>query len=327
MRQAEDGLAMLDKSLAMLATASQGSAERRGHRAGSSVCGGAHLSGGATVMHRHEQGMRLLAQVQGHPTGYRCADDFCASACGKPPNNMGWAYERGLMSPQNGPVLRLAGVHKHYQLGAHRIDALRGVDLDVQAGELLALTGPSGSGKSTLLNLCGLIDTPDAGDIELNGQPVNALDETARTLLRRDALGFVFPELQSDSGDDRGRERRLPAVSGRMCPAERRQRGWRRNWRPWAWPEHAHHRLDALSGGQRQRVAIARALIKAPQPGDCRRTHRQPPFAHRRASAGADARTRPRRRRRLCHRHHDNRLTARCDRVVNLLDGRIHAPC
>ena len=72
------------------------------------------------------------------------------------------------------------------------IPALQGVDLSVQRGELLALTGPSGSGKSTILNLAGLIDTPDSGDILLDGQPVNALNEVQRTLLRRDAMGFVF---------------------------------------------------------------------------------------------------------------------------------------
>ncbi|HNQ10002.1 MAG TPA: ATP-binding cassette domain-containing protein, partial [Giesbergeria sp.] len=90
------------------------------------------------------------------------------------------------------PVVRLRGVRKTYRLGAHVIPALQGVDLEVRRGELLALTGPSGSGKSTILNLCGLIDTPDEGDIVLSGTPVQGLDEVARTLLRRDALGFVF---------------------------------------------------------------------------------------------------------------------------------------
>ncbi|HEX5783690.1 MAG TPA: ATP-binding cassette domain-containing protein, partial [Burkholderiaceae bacterium] len=90
------------------------------------------------------------------------------------------------------PVIELRGVRKTYRLGEHVIPALQGVDLAVQPGELLALTGPSGSGKSTILNLCGLIDSPDAGDIVLGGQSVVGLDETRRTLLRRDALGFVF---------------------------------------------------------------------------------------------------------------------------------------
>ena len=93
-------------------------------------------------------------------------------------------------APQN--VVSLRGVTKTYRLGQHVIAALQGVDLCVQRGELLALTGPSGSGKNTILNLCGLIDTPDAGEIDLNGHPIAGLDEKQRTLLRRDAIGFVF---------------------------------------------------------------------------------------------------------------------------------------
>src|SRR5436190_20694877 len=89
-------------------------------------------------------------------------------------------------------VISLRGVHKTYRLGQHVIPALRGVDLSVERGELLALTGPSGSGKSTILNLAGLIDTPDQGEIVFGGRSVAGLGETERTLLRRDALGFVF---------------------------------------------------------------------------------------------------------------------------------------
>jgi putative ABC transport system ATP-binding protein len=70
----------------------------------------------------------------------------------------------------------LRAIHKTYRMGAHVIEALQGVDLSVERGELLALTGPSGSGKSTLLNLCGLIDTPDSGEIELDAQPIRGLE-------------------------------------------------------------------------------------------------------------------------------------------------------
>ena len=232
-----------------------------------------------------------------------------------------------LMSPQNGPVLRLAGVHKHYQLGAHRIDALRGVDLDVQAGELLALTGPSGSGKSTLLNLCGLIDTPDAGDIELNGQPVNALDETARTLLRRDALGFVFQNFNLIPVMTVAENVDYPLFLADVPPAERRARV-AAQLAVVGLAEHAHHRPDALSGGQRQRVAIARALIKRPslviadEPTASLDSHTaEQVLALMRERGRAEGAA-------FVIATHDNRLTARCDRVVNLLDGRIQcAPC
>ena len=93
---------------------------------------------------------------------------------------------------KNHAVVAMQGVFKTYRLGLHVVPALQGVDLTVQRGELLALTGPSGSGKSTILNLCGLIDTQDSGDISLGGQNIRGLDENQRTLLRRDALGFVF---------------------------------------------------------------------------------------------------------------------------------------
>ena len=89
-------------------------------------------------------------------------------------------------------VVELRSVHKTYRLGKHVIHALQGVDLTVQRGEVVALTGPSGSGKSTILNLCGLIDSADSGAVLLEGRAVAGLDETERTLLRRDALGFVF---------------------------------------------------------------------------------------------------------------------------------------
>lgn len=131
------------------------------------------------------------------------------------------------------PVVCLHGVRKTYRLGAHVIPALQGVDLLVQRGELLALTGPSGSGKSTLLNLCGLIDTPDAGEIMLGGTAVQGLDEKARTLLRRDALGFVFQSFNlvpvmtvAENVDTR--------CSWPVCPLPSGAIAWRSSLPPWA---------------------------------------------------------------------------------------------
>ena len=169
----------------------------------------------------------------------------------------------------NTAVVELRGVHKTYRLGQHVIPALQGVDLVVQRGELLALTGPSGSGKSTILNLCGLIDTPDSGEIVLDGQAVSALAEIPRTLLRRELLGFVFQSFNLVPVMTVAENVDYPLFIAGVPAAERRERV-AAQLAAVGLLEHAQHRPDALSGGQRQRVAIARALIKRLElPSDC----------------------------------------------------------
>jgi putative ABC transport system ATP-binding protein len=219
-------------------------------------------------------------------------------------------------------VIELHQVFKTYHLGEHVIPALQGVDLSVQHGELLALTGPSGSGKSTILNLCGLIDTPDSGDIVLGGQPVNGLNEVQRTLLRRDALGFVFQSFNLvpvmtvyDNVD-------YPLFIAGVPEPERHQRV-NAQLQAVGLLEHAHHLPDALSGGQRQRVAIARALVKRPrlviadEPTASLDSHTADQvldLMRERGHAEGAA---------FVMATHDNRLSSRCDRVLALLDGRL----
>jgi putative ABC transport system ATP-binding protein len=218
--------------------------------------------------------------------------------------------------------MSLRGIHKTYRLGPHVVSALQGVDLDVRAGEMLALVGPSGSGKSTLLNLCGLIDRPDAGHIELRGTAVHALDEARSTLLRRDALGFIFQGFNLVPVITAAENVELPLFLAGVGAAERRRRV-AEVLAQVGLSEHAAHRPDALSGGQRQRVAIARALVKRPalviadEPTASLDSH------------SADKVLELMRER--CHAQgaafviatHDARLTRRCDRVVRLFDGRI----
>lgn len=220
------------------------------------------------------------------------------------------------------PVVKLRGVHKTYRLGAHVIRALQGVDLTVERGELLALTGPSGSGKSTILNLAGLIDTPDSGDILLNGQKVNDLDEEARTLLRRDSLGFVFQSFNLVPVMTVAENVDYPLFIAGVAPAERKARV-AAQLEAVGLQDHAHHRPDALSGGQRQRVAIARALVKRP-----RLVIADEPTASLDSHTADQVLDLMRER---CHAEgaafviatHDSRLTSRCDRIVALLDGRL----
>lgn len=220
------------------------------------------------------------------------------------------------------PVVCLHGVRKTYRLGAHVIPALQGVDLVVQRGELLALTGPSGSGKSTLLNLCGLIDTPDAGEIVLGGTAVQGLDEQARTLLRRDALGFVFQSFNLVPVMTVAENVDYPLFLAGVPAAERRDRV-AQQLAAVGLQAHAHHRPDALSGGQRQRVAIARALVKRPrlviadEPTASLDSHTADQVLDlMRARGQAEGAA-------FLIATHDSRLTRRCDRVVALLDGRI----
>jgi putative ABC transport system ATP-binding protein len=219
-------------------------------------------------------------------------------------------------------VIELRGVHKTYRLGQHVIPALQGVDLCVQRGELLALTGPSGSGKSTILNLCGLIDTPDSGEIVLDGASIDGLNETRRTLMRRDALGFVFQSFNLVPVMTVAENVDYPLFIAGVPAAERRDRV-AAQLAAVGLLEHAQHRPDALSGGQRQRVAIARALIKRP-----RLVIADEPTASLDSHTADQVLDLMRER---CHAEgaafviatHDSRLTGRCDRVLALLDGRL----
>ena len=219
-------------------------------------------------------------------------------------------------------VMALHQVHKTYHLGAHVVSALQGVDLSVQRGELLALTGPSGSGKSTILNLCGLIDTPDSGDILFGGNSVGSLNEDQRTLLRRDALGFVFQNFNLVPVMTVAENVDYPLFLTGVPAAERRERV-AAQLRAVGLQDHAQHRPDALSGGQRQRVAIARALVKRPrlviadEPTASLDSHTADQVldlmrecGHAEGAAFLIA-------------THDSRLTQRCDRIVALMDGRL----
>jgi len=220
------------------------------------------------------------------------------------------------------PVVELRGVRKTYRLGQHVIPALQGIDLEVRRGELLALTGPSGSGKSTILNLCGLIDTPDSGEILFAGQSVNGLDEIRRTLLRRDALGFVFQNFNLVPVMTVAENVDYPLFIAGVPAAERRERVAAQLFAV-GLHEHAGHRPDALSGGQRQRVAIARALVKRPrlviadEPTASLDSHTADQVLDLMRECGqAEGAA-------FVIATHDSRLTQRCDRVLSLLDGRL----
>ncbi|WP_207062256.1 ABC transporter ATP-binding protein [Motiliproteus sp. SC1-56] len=161
-------------------------------------------------------------------------------------------------------MIRLDAVEKRYQLGARPFTALQPTDLEVSAGEYLAITGPSGSGKSTLLNLIGLLDRPDAGQYCLDGQATENLQEEARAALRRRYIGFVFQAFHLVARLSAFENVELPLMLAGVPRRERRPRIEAVLARI-GLSEVAEHRPGQLSGGQNQRVAIARAIVMNPR--------------------------------------------------------------
>jgi len=160
-------------------------------------------------------------------------------------------------------LLELRAVRKVYQMGEEVFPALKGVDLQVEAGEMLPIMGPSGSGKSTLLHILGLLDRPTEGEYRLLGKPTQNLSEGERAYLRNRFLGFVFqaffllPRLTALENVE------VPLTYAGFSPKERRRRALELLERV-GLLEKAHNFPNQLSGGQRQRVAIARALALKP---------------------------------------------------------------
>jgi len=160
------------------------------------------------------------------------------------------------------PIIRASGLRKSIQTGTHRVDILRGIDLEVPCGQFLAIMGPSGSGKSTLLGLLAGLDSPTEGRIWIDGEEITGLDEDAVALVRGRKVGFVFQsyqliptltaeenvllplELAGDAANGAARARELLAAVGLL---DRRD-----------------HYPVQLSGGEQQRVALARAFVARP---------------------------------------------------------------
>ncbi len=160
-------------------------------------------------------------------------------------------------------ALRLVGISHGYREGAGRLEVLKGVDLEIKRGEIVALSGPSGSGKSTLLHIAGLMEQPSSGTLLIAGHPAGDLGDGERTCLRRDHLGFVYqfhhllPEFSAEENV------MLPALIAGRTRGQARARA-RELLGLVGLGERLEHRPGELSGGEQQRVAIARALTNEP---------------------------------------------------------------
>lgn len=162
----------------------------------------------------------------------------------------------------NKPVLELKNIKRTFGQGESKLDVLKGIDLSVNAGEIVALIGPSGSGKSTLLHLCGLLDTPSAGTISVNGKRVSGSDEE-RTRLRRDFMGFVYQAHLLLPDFNALENVMMPLLIAGASKQDAEQRAMLL-LKKLGLGHRLTHRSGQLSGGEQQRVAIARALANNP---------------------------------------------------------------
>lgn len=161
------------------------------------------------------------------------------------------------------PIIRVRDMHKVYRVGAEKVYALRGVDLDIMRNEFVAIMGSSGSGKSTLMNILGCLDQPTKGLYELNGKPTHAMDGARLAQVRNEEIGFVFQSFELLNRATAHKNVMLPLVYSRKHfwgAARRAAESLRRV----GLADRMDHRPNQLSGGQRQRVAIARALVNEP---------------------------------------------------------------
>jgi putative ABC transport system ATP-binding protein len=161
------------------------------------------------------------------------------------------------------PIISLKNIERSFSIGAEEVKALRGVDLNINKNEYVALMGPSGSGKSTLMNLLGCLDTPTSGQYILNGTDVSVLNDNELAQIRNKEIGFIFQTFNLLPKSTALDNVILPLIYAGLGKVEREQKALK-TLEDVGLANRVKHKPNELSGGQRQRVAVARALVNNP---------------------------------------------------------------
>jgi len=222
----------------------------------------------------------------------------------------------------NEPLLSARGIHKTYLLGKRALEVLRGVDLELNRGDFLALRGASGAGKSTLLYMLGGLDTPNQGEIRFRGRNLATLSRKDLARLRTEDVGFIFQAYYLLPELDALENVCLPARMARTPAGQAEARG-RELLARVGLKERMEHKPYELSGGEQQRVAIARALINEPdliladEPTGNLDSHTGDEIIELLVTLRAEKQTT------LVMATHDARVAARAPKLIELVDGQI----